>query len=160
MKGTARGTGDTSTDAGTREHIDAQKHRHTDTPPRENQPPPLVHHAQRRQQPSASMSIEMRGGRSPICTSAPRPTARLPSARISSMRLKLDRMLKTRQQLLPKSLPLKSRLRPAPSAASTLPLRPPALMVSKLRASTVKSSLGRQSLIKNLRGYLTEQRPT
>ena len=54
---------------------------------------------------------------------------------------------KTRQQPLPKSLPLKSRLRPAPSAASTLPLRPPALMVSKLRASTVNSSLGRQSLI-------------
>ena len=38
----ARGTGDTSTDAGTREHTDAQKHRHTDTPPRETQPPPLV----------------------------------------------------------------------------------------------------------------------
>ena len=53
------------------------------------------------------------------------------------MRLKLDRMLKTRQQPLPKSLPLKSRLRPAPSAASTLPLRPPALMVSKLPASTI-----------------------
>ena len=39
------------------------------------------------------------------------------------MRLKPNRMLKTRQQPLPKSLPLKSRLRPAPSAASTLPLR-------------------------------------
>ena len=38
----ARGTGDTSTDAGTREHTDAQKHRHTDTPPRETQPPPIV----------------------------------------------------------------------------------------------------------------------
>ena len=85
-------------------------------------------------------------------------TARLPSAysEVSSdiaeaiFAAEAQQMLKTRQQPLPKSLPLKSRLRPAPSAASTLPLRPPAL-ISKLRASTVNSSLGRQSLIKNLR---------
>ena len=42
-QGSCRGrAGNTSTDAGTREHTDAQKHRHTDTPPRETQPPPLV----------------------------------------------------------------------------------------------------------------------
>ena len=35
--------------------------------------------------------------------------------RKQSLRLKPNRMLKTRQQPLPKSLPLKSRLRPAPS---------------------------------------------